>query len=270
VDVRCSLARESLSAWADGEAAAAKPLEVSRHLATCRRCTAFAERLGGLGELTSALLRATGDRPPTVTVAADRVAVTPFRSHPLLGLRLALAVVSVAELAGAFGLLAADHGYGGEDHAGHESLSFTVALCAGLLWIAWRPVYARGYLPLVGAVAVLLGLTGTLDVVHGHAAPAEELPHLAFLVAFALLWVLARPASGRTTTTRWARRRTWPAGRRLRVVRGSLRAVAAVGVPVPGLYGAAIRATGAAPAEGVPRTRAGSRGDPARGRAWSG
>jgi len=261
--VKCSLARESLSAWVDGEEAAAGPLDVSRHLATCHGCTAFAERLGGLTGLTSALQSATRPvavtRPPPPDVADDGRGRT---FHTALFLRLSLVALSLAELAVAVTETAAEHGYGGEDHAGHESLSFTLAIFAGLTWIAWRPAYARGYLPLLGVAAALLGATATVDVVSGRAEVLDELPHVGFLVGFFLLWLLSGNGGRRGTTTPRADPSPGlaPVGsaKRLRVVRGSLRDLA-VAVDE---YTATVTLPSA--------DRAGPQRDPARGRAWSG
>jgi predicted anti-sigma-YlaC factor YlaD len=225
VDVRCSLVRETLSAWADGEDGAARPLDVSRHLATCRGCTAYAEHLGTLSDLTRALQGTARPEP----APEQHLTGEPARpaSRRLLGLRLGVVALSLLELASVVTDLVGGPGYGGEDHAGHESLSFTLAVCAGLLWVAWRPAYARAYLPLVGVAAVLLGATATVDVVRGRAEVSDELPHVGFLVGFVLLWLLAHRGARRAGPIAWVRRAAEPGRGHLRVVRGSLRAVVA-------------------------------------------
>jgi copper transport protein len=201
-------------------------VEVSRHLATCSDCTEYAERLAGdLKPLTAALQRV---KPPAPPLAAP-MGPTVFRRRRVWWLCAGLVFLTVLELVAAFGELMADHGYAGEDHAGHESLSFTLAVCAGLLWIAWRPGYARSYLPLVGVAAALLGVTAAVDVANGRAHLLDELPHLGFLVGFILLWLLSHERGGRALprwASRWARRppSSPVARRRLRVIRGSFRA----------------------------------------------
>jgi predicted anti-sigma-YlaC factor YlaD len=225
--VKCVLARESLSAWVDGEEAVARSLDVSRHLASCRDCTAYAERLGALTDLTRALQVADAPTSTAESGQPAQTAQTGVVSPRLLGLRLGVAVLSLLELAAVLADLVGEHGYGGEDHAGHESLSLTLAFCAGLLWVAWRPAYARGYLPLVGVAAVLLGATATVDVVRGGANVFDELPHVGFLVGFVLLWLLSHQGSGRSQPRVWARLLATPADRgRLRLVRGAMRAIA--------------------------------------------
>jgi copper transport protein len=230
VDVNCETARESLSAWIDGHEAAAQPLEVSRHLASCAECTEYGRRLGGLSELVATLQDALPPAPPypDSAVASGSTAQPSAQTRWLC---LGIVALSLFELGASFTEMLAEHGYGGEDHAGHESMSFTLAVCAGLLWIAWRPVYARSYLLLMGVAAGLLGLTASLDVVQGRAHLLDELPHLGFLLAFALLWLLSHQPGRPPRLMPWPRLRSSAPARHLRVIRGSLRAAAVMLVP---------------------------------------
>lgn len=225
--MNCSTAREALSAWSDGEDAEARPLDVSRHLHTCRDCAAYAQTLSGLTDLTSALQRI----PPGPVPRPREQYDPPRRARRVRLLCLALVVLTVAELVAALVELRAEHGYGGEDHAGHESLSFTLAVCVGLLWIAWRPAYARSYLPLVGVAAGLLAVTAGIDVARGTAELVDELPHLGFLLGFGLLWMLSHGAGDVPAPRDDAPPQPATPARPLRVVRGALRGAVLAGVP---------------------------------------
>jgi copper transport protein len=230
--VRCSGAREALSAWADGESGSAKPLDISTHLATCADCAAYAEGMGDLSDLIGPLRRYAETTLPTVDPSLlDAVSSTSALPRRSWYLRLGIAALGIAELVIAMSEFLAEHGYGGEDHAGHESLSFTLALCAGLLWIVWRPAYARSYLPIVGVAATLLTVTAVLDVTSGRARLVEELPHLGLVVAFVLLWLLSRDRP-RSPSGQWSAQpgRGSDGVAQLRFIRGTLRSLAVVAI----------------------------------------
>lgn len=217
----CSEAREALSARADGEAAAADPLEVARHVAGCRDCTAFAAMLGVVGELVEEARDAPAPGSPagpTGPVAGPRGSATSGRPMPDLApavlarlrrrresrvfvLRWGVGLMGGAELANALYTFIA-HG-GQEVHATHESLSFTVAICLGLLLAAHRPPVAASYLPVIGTAVGLLLATATLDVSSGRVAALDELPHVDLLVGFVLLWLLAREQPGGPRLPAW-------------------------------------------------------------------
>jgi copper transport protein len=230
----CSELRELLSARMDGESTGVDEIEVSRHLATCPACTAYAAGLARVTELVApARERSRADVPGPGAALLSAV-----RGRPAPGTRTRLLRIGVVALAGAELVAAAlqfigEHGYGGEDHAGHESLSFSLALCAGLIWIAWRPAYARGYLPMVGVAACLLTVTAYVDLTGGRARVVDEVPHLGLVAAYVLLWLLSRgeprsvpsaqrPSPGPSVAAR---------APRLRMIRGALRSVVAVAVP---------------------------------------
>ncbi|HEY3529732.1 MAG TPA: copper resistance protein CopC [Nocardioides sp.] len=203
--MRCSQAREALSAWYDGERADANPAAVATHAASCDRCTAFQRALGAVADLVDS--REVGpDLALTVPGSHDGPAV---RSWVLLGLRLAIGLAGVVAL-----LPALAEALGHTDHEAHESLSFTVAVSVALICAAARPGLARGYLPVIGAVSVLLVVTSAIDVDEGRIALSHEVRHLSVLVGFVLVAMmvlrdsrdardrsprLRRPRSGQVT-----------------------------------------------------------------------
>jgi predicted anti-sigma-YlaC factor YlaD len=86
-------------------------------------------------------------------------------------------------------------------HIAREIGSFDVALAVGLLVAAWQPARAWGLLPVVGALAVVLGITALLDIVQGTASSFGEVHHLLALAGVTLLWIVAREA-GSTARSR--------------------------------------------------------------------
>ena len=79
-------------------------------------------------------------------------------------------------------------------HVAHEMGSFDLALAIGLLVAAWQPARARGMHILVGAIALLLVGTATVDLLAGRTSPADELPHLLALAGWALMYRIAELA----------------------------------------------------------------------------
>lgn len=228
----CSEVREALSAGMDGEDAD-RDLQTAWHLAACGDCTTYAARLGELSELSRPLRdRATRAVPePSPALMSSSSVRSPSAGHAGV-LRLGVAALAAVELAATVSEFVAVHGYSGEDHAAHESLSFTFALCVGMFWVAWRPSYARSYLPMVGVAAALLTTTTAIDLSRGRAHLLHELPHLTLVLAFVLLWLLSReePQPGVSAPMRGARPRVPAGSPGLRVIRGALRSAAAVAV----------------------------------------
>jgi copper transport protein len=204
--VRCTQAREALSAWYDGESVDVDPAAVAGHLTACAGCTAFQAALGSLADL----IGAADTSPRVAAIESERPAAA---GRPT---RWALRVAIVAAGLGAL-VPAAVESLGRADHGMHESLAFTAAVSVALLCAAARPHLARGYLPVIGAASALLVLSSAVDVDRGRVAVAHELRHLGVLVGFVLVALLAgggserrvRPfgrASGRPTGRRGALR----------------------------------------------------------------
>jgi copper transport protein len=186
--VRCSQAREALSAWYDGERAEAAPSAVAGHVAACDRCSAFQRSLGALADLTVADI--VTDAAPSDSAPSDlaRAGIGWRRlSRPAVRSALRLLVV----LAGLGSLVPAVADALGRDHEVHEAFAFTAAVSVALLCAAVRPHLARGYVPVIGVASALLVLTGAVDVDEGRVGFAHESRHLGVLVGFVLLVLLA-------------------------------------------------------------------------------
>lgn len=194
--MRCEAIREALSARLDGETSDLTDDAVDAHLSTCRGCAAWSEELSVLHrmvrvreaepvpDLTAAIL---GTAP--VAPSAPRRAI---RAEPVSAARWALFVVALTQLvlAGPALLLGVDGG--ATVHVARELGSFDVALAIGLLVAAWQPARAWGLLPVVAALALVMGGTAVLDVVRGTTTSLGEAHHLLDLAGVALLWCVAR------------------------------------------------------------------------------
>jgi predicted anti-sigma-YlaC factor YlaD len=211
--MRCEAIREALSARLDGEASDLGQATVDAHLGQCQDCAAWAEELAVLHrmvrvreaepvpDLTAAILG-------TVRAPAARSRRSPL-AEPVSLARWALFVVALTQLVLAGPALLLGEGASATVHAARELGSFDVALAVGLLVAAWQPARAWGLLPVVGALAFVLGGTAVLDVVRGTATSVGEVHHLLDLAGVALLWLVAR--EGREAPSAGGRSRFAPA-----------------------------------------------------------
>ncbi|UDY24889.1 copper resistance protein CopC [Nocardioides sp. Kera G14] len=199
--MECSVAREALSAWADGEAVDVDPAVVHEHVGGCADCRAFEARLAALTALTAAPAAAPSAVPDLAPAVVTRLRRR--RESRLYILRWAVGLMGGAELGNAL-LELILHGTT-EAHATHESLSFAIAISLALVVAALRPHLAGGYVPVVGTAAALLMATATFDVVKGRIAAVDELPHVDLLVGLVMLWLIARerPEPPARTTRSW-------------------------------------------------------------------
>jgi copper transport protein len=98
--VRCSEAREALSAWYDDEGCDADPATVDAHLVGCRACTTYHQGLARLDDLATPATPPRGsDRLTVALLAAARARLdrrTTTRGHARLGLTAVAAVAVVA------------------------------------------------------------------------------------------------------------------------------------------------------------------------------
>jgi copper transport protein len=194
--VKCSDVREAISARLDGEPSPMSLTEIDAHLTTCRDCAAFRERVVGLARLgADPLLGVAPDLSARILAAAPRQTRTRRSNHEFV-LRLGVGLMAGTELLTSLVVFALEHGYARVDHAGHESLSFTAAICVGLLYVAFRPAAARAYVPAVAVAVALLALTSLIDVGSNRVAAWEEVPHIDLLAGFVLLVLLAREQGG--------------------------------------------------------------------------
>lgn len=227
--MKCSVAREALSAIFDGEDPGADIVEVRTHVAGCRDCAAYELRLRPLQAEVSAAL------PPAPDLVA-RVVRPRVPAWEVL-LRLAIAACGGAELLTSLVALtqaggAADNH--GSPHATHESVAFTVALCIGLIVAAVRPRLAVSYLPIIGVATLLNVVWSAVDIEDGEITLGHETDHVALILGAVLLVLLALITTGRGRGWRlptWHSRPT-PPPPRMRLVMRVVAAFAAVAIPV--------------------------------------
>lgn len=148
---------------------------------------------------------------PDLSAAILGHAPTPRRS-PLADVvspaRWALFVVALTQLVLAAPALLLGEDTGATVHVARELGSFDVALAVGLLVAAWQPARAWGLLPVVAALALVMGGTAVLDVARGTASSVGEVHHVLDLAGVALLWWVARDE--RLTAGATGRRRLTP------------------------------------------------------------
>ncbi|WP_233223724.1 zf-HC2 domain-containing protein [Amycolatopsis sp. CA-128772] len=187
--MRCEECREALSARLDGEAEPASPDE---HLASCAECR---EWFAGAERLRRAMLLRPA--PPVPDLTAAILERTPAPSGEGWGLRVALAVVAIAQLGLAFAeLLGTTHGGA---HLGHESGAWNLAVGVGLLTAALRPRLAGGQLPLLTGFVGVLTVWSAGDLAAGLVTPSRLATHLLVVLGLALLYAVHRAHRDRGT-----------------------------------------------------------------------
>jgi predicted anti-sigma-YlaC factor YlaD len=185
----CDRAREYLSASLDGEDT---PPDVARHVAACAACSGWLDAAAAV----TRSVRISADEVPDLTaplLVAYRAAVLPRERGR--GLRWALVLVALAQLAIAVPGLVFGADAGAPVHVAHEIGSWDIALAVGFLYAARRPARAVGLVPLVGTLVALLLATSVLDLAGGRTVTVAELPHALAVAGFVLLALLARPFS---------------------------------------------------------------------------
>lgn len=195
--MRCDAIRDVLSARLDGEVSEVDDDLVDAHVGSCLRCTAWSEELSVLHRM----VRVREAEPvPDLTASilgaapARRRVAPSFASEPVGTARWALFVVALTQLVLAGPALLLGEGTGATVHVARELGSFDVALAIGLLVAAWQPARAWGLLPVVAALACVMGGTAVVDVVRGTATSVGEVHHLLDLAGVAVLWWVARDA----------------------------------------------------------------------------
>ncbi len=183
----CDLARELISADADGELRSGDRLRLAAHLDGCAACETYAQRVARLTRQVR--LRPAIAEPDFV----DRVLA---RSRPpRLGrggwLRPALAWCGLLIAAQSVRPLLFGELDGTPTHVARHVGASALALGVGLLYAAWRPHRAFGLLPLVSALLVTTLFGTVLDTAAGDRSAAAEAVHLAELVGMVLLWMVA-------------------------------------------------------------------------------
>ncbi len=132
---------------------------------------------------TAALLAAIDDADLAPGVATGR--------RRSLERRRALGLIGVVQLMVAIPVL---FGLDIAVHSAREVASWQVALGAGFLFAAWRPVRAIGLAPVVGIVALVTVTTAIIDVAGGSVSLASEWSHIVEILGFLLVRGVAADA----------------------------------------------------------------------------
>lgn len=194
--MRCDRSRELISALLDGEVSGPAD-ELGRHLDGCAACRSWEARARALHR--SICLQPAPEVPDlTAAILNRRPEAEPRPSRlPVLGiLRAALAVIAGTQLVVAAPELlarASEHG-----HATRHLGGWDVAFAVGLLVVAAQPWRARGLLPMAGAVAGVMVLTGAIDAVSGGTPGMAEATHLLEVCGLAVLWAISRAEAHRS------------------------------------------------------------------------
>lgn len=214
--MECTTAREAISARLDGEPSDVESDLVEAHLAGCPACRAWREQAHEItrrARLVAARGAAPGDQLLTAVAAAYREPAW-WRSAGVS--RVGLVAVAVAQIAVTVPALIFGTDRDAPMHVAHEMGSFDMALAVGFLAAAWVPTRAQGMRTLVGAAALLLVVTASIDLIAGRTSLSDEAPHLLTVAGWMLLWrlaVLTPPSAGDRTVSpaQWLRRRSQPA-----------------------------------------------------------
>jgi len=176
----CNKARELVSAQIDGVAGQSGDLDA--HLETCVECRSWKKSAHGMARR---LMR------PAPKPGPSRAFVPP---HPkgFVGyrvIRLILAWIGVLLI----GWNIPDLFAGGIDvtliHLTRHQSSFSMALGATFLFVAWRPDRAYGLVPVAAVFAIALA-GATIDLVNGASSLERESIHLVEILGLVLVWVL--------------------------------------------------------------------------------
>lgn len=196
----CDECRVALSAQLDGEEHDFGPDDVDAHLAHCLTCRQWFDDAAAVTRLARTV-SATG--AIDVTDAALAAAPTPARVPLGLVLRVALAIVAMAQLL--IGVLqlagievAADHIHVGSltgDHTGNESAAWDIAIGAGLLWIAARRGRPTGALPILTVFVAALVVLNVNDLVTGQTDLTHVATHSFVAVGYVIVLALLHPAA---------------------------------------------------------------------------
>ncbi len=185
--VNCQLARELLSAAADGELVAGERSILAAHVDACPGCGRYAQRIAQLDR--SVRIRPAEPVPDLVDSVTQRA--RPARLGRGGWIRPALAWVAVVVLVQNVPALVLGEATGAEAHVARHIGAFGVALAIGFAYAAWRPHRAFGLLPFTAALVATTLASASFDLLDGGRTALAESAHLAELIGLALLWMLA-------------------------------------------------------------------------------
>lgn len=180
--MRCSDARDLISARLDREASPTDGRALDAHLRGCPACAAYR----GSVERLHRALRVRAAEPVPDLSAAIVASAAPAAASPREWVRWALVVLAATELA-----LAVPRLLGDDAHVGRHVGSLSAALAVGMLWAAWRPERAAGLVPVALALTACSVATAALDLADGAVGAGAEAHHVLEAATLVLLWLLA-------------------------------------------------------------------------------
>jgi copper transport protein len=199
----CEEAREALSALLDDEEPGRPAEAVNAHLLDCSACLVWQEEAATLSRRLRLSLAPPVPDLTGAVLAAIEVDRRARMWRDLPATRVALVLIAVAQVVLAAPVVLG-HDHEAPVHVARELGSFQLALAVGFITAALRPHRAAGLAPLTGAVAVLLLLTGALDLGHHHTDVLDELPHLLAVGGSLLLWRIGSGSDGHGRTWQMA------------------------------------------------------------------
>jgi predicted anti-sigma-YlaC factor YlaD len=191
----CDRAREAISASIDGEDGGTPDDALAAHLAACAECRGWRQRAYAVtrrARLGGAFL----DHDLTERVLAVAPQARARRRGPLAR-RIALAALTLAQVAITVPCLIFGHDHDAGTHAAHELGSFDLALAVAFGVGAIRPALSAGLAwPCCIAATGLVG-TAIADMIGGGTIGVDEAQHLiALAAAVLLLWQARTMAAG--------------------------------------------------------------------------
>lgn len=182
-DVTCSQARETISARIDGEIEAVDHAALDHHLQTCADCRAYEEDAFALRRALrmQVVTPETSDEPVVDMVGSLRT-VSILRGV-LFVVGGTLVLLNLSSIVSPEGTTAA--------HLSRHDGIFGTALGIGMLAVAAKPYRAIGLVPLTSAIAVLMAVAATADLMNGEANLLSEAVHVVEFVGLICLWVIS-------------------------------------------------------------------------------
>lgn len=202
----CDGVREALSARLDGEEAPVDRADADAHLVTCPDCRRWLDDAAAVTRLVRTSPAAAG---PDLTEAVLPAAPGRWRSWMVVGLRVALGALGVAQLGlGLLQVTVLGSGSTGElhgttvdgatpGHLWHESAAWNIAIGAGFLWAAVRRGRPAGIVPILTVFLGALVLLDLTDLAAGRVELARLASHgfvlCGYLVVLALFRLVVDP-----------------------------------------------------------------------------
>lgn len=198
----CQLFRDLISADLDDELSTEDRTVLAAHLEDCEACGEYQAqviemsrtlRIGPADHIPDLTARIMAGAPDDGGARAGESAVRrATRRRPHHDIRWALGLVGLVQVAIALPAFFGDTGALHFGHSGPHTGGWDAAFGLGLLVVAVQPWRARGLLPMVLAVTVVMVGTRVVDAAGGRASSMPEVSHLLEVCSLAMVWLLAR------------------------------------------------------------------------------